>query len=455
MAGDHGRVVPGHLSVGAAVPAPVNFTEFVPLVSIVGMLFVFFGLVRARLAWVSERRSLGRLGGLIWLDYGPNRALAVVAFLGTCSAAGYYAARVLPWVRDVPVLGPVLVWNVAHWLLLFFVWLLAAVLAQTNVVPRLLLWGGGRISFVSGRLGYANASWHLQYDERARAAGLTRNGSVLAQAVMDRLVDEPQSGNLNRPIRPEGLQDDEAANILYFGHVIETVHRAGGLGPYSPMWRDLYAALGRVAVAEARPFITQAVMKAKPERFFIDVIRLLNDEAVKGGTSIPACYTLERAVTAACILLQDRFASDARGLGARWWRRGYSYGAAVGRSRAILDEPGLRVQFATLGLLWRIWGTDVAGPGRYIPPFSRGVLGLLLDESLILTDADSFDTEDPRVRTVARRGVEMVLDLAAEIAGGSRETALVLEIEKGESGGEEAWCAVGLVSPSTTQPDAL
>ncbi len=205
------------LSAGASGTGNFEVKDVSVFLTLATAVSSLLTVVRARTRWFHEKKRLGKLGKVAWCtDYIPNVALAFMTFIISIAGIIYFFGRTVPYTASTPVLSAAVAFTLDYWYVIFLAWLTTGVLGWFNVIPKGLLTICGKISAFRQTIGFANASWHVRLEDRANAVALADSTRSLAQKVVDGLAAAGSPGNPDRALRPPGLEDDEAANVLYF-----------------------------------------------------------------------------------------------------------------------------------------------------------------------------------------------------------------------------------------------
>jgi hypothetical protein len=412
-----------------AVNAP-DFKDISAVLPLLAAIFTYYSSVKARADWIREKvRRLGPLGSAHWwIDALPNHILVFVSLIAAASSLAYFGYKLFVLPTDTHTLAKILEVNYDNFYFVFFGWLVFAVIGFFNGIARFFVWLAGLVPKVRSSLGFANASWHIERGDKAFALTWSQaSGRALAEGVVSNLATAPPNPNL--ALRPAEVTDAEAANILYFGHVVEQFYAdAPAIKVGATGWTLFYHHMGGVARSPDHPFSVETLRAFTGNSFFYEVLKRYELEAAGGSNSsgdgagvdsnkddvapsLPDSQQLEQSVDAAFGILQERLGCDARRLGRRWFG-GYSYATSLRAVDAVLHREELRRQFAKLAVIWRIWGDRYARPKKFRIPFSRGILVLLLDKRFVQTDADELNLTDERVIACSERCQEQILGLA-------------------------------------------
>lgn len=288
--------------------------------------------------------------------------------------------------------GRMIEWLNTAFVAAFLIALVLYVLLELRGLEKLVgsitgLKPGWRNSF-----GWANAQWQLKSDESRRV--LAPSNEIIdrfAGHLIDTLVNEPANKNL--ALRPEGLPDADAANILYFGHVIEAY--CGRVLNRSYNWTEFYDGLARVSLAEDAPFSPAAISVYPEDGNFLEVIIRANGEFPNTATKIPNDAGLENAVREALKTLRLQAKSNAVNFAAKRW--GSDYDRVLRAANSFLKDEGMRRQFAKLFILWNV-KPMASRPDVFKIPFNSNIFIKYLDDGLLRYEGDSFRRDDELVQ---------------------------------------------------------
>ena len=378
------------------MPTTVDFKDLTALIPLLAGIFTYFKTSHERL---KRARRLAKAYGFgtiysaanIW----PHWIYIIATLLVMLSSVAYFAVRFFNTVA-LPYVGALLQWISANYYAVFLLWLLCVVLAFFQAIERLVLRVTGLFRGTRETVDWANANWHIREDSAQAPVlapsqmGLTK----ISQKIVEDLIDE--APNTSLALRPPNLDNVDAANVLYFGHVIEEYAMDRG-GPRF-LWTPFYEALGDVAMSADRPFSSKALagFDGTKQSFLNDVLLKMNYYIPLGHPELPNDATLEQRVSEALRLLQQQYRSDARSIAWGWVR--FSYGAVLTNSRAILKHEGMRRQLAKLVMLWNVVDR-LHRPKVFKVPLSGGIFLLYLNDEVLLTESDKFERNDPGVET--------------------------------------------------------
>jgi hypothetical protein len=382
--------------IGMAMPANIDFKDLAALVPLLAAIFTYFKTSHDRLARANRLAREYRLGWIYSLaNIWPHRIHATVTALIMFASVGYFAIKFAGDLKSVRYVGPLLVWISEYYWLLFVVWLGFVVFSYFQIIERSVLWFLGRFPASHNTVDWANANWHIAEDGpeapvlAPSADGLTK----MVNKVIDDLVHDPPNPNL--ALRPAGLDNAVAANILYFGHVIEAYTTATG-GPRFP-WTPFYEALAKVSALPSRPFTSESISKFDPASmsFMDDVLMHLNDYVDPYFPNLQNDPALEERVTGALRVLKEAFHSDARNVARGRFTN--SYAALLRNSQQFLTLEEMRRQFAKLATIWQVVD-HLHRPAIFRTPFSGGIFLLYLNSDLLQTESERFFRDDAGVQ---------------------------------------------------------
>jgi hypothetical protein len=395
-----------------------------PVVAVAPLLetiFSQFKSVKKRREWVKKKTlAFGPLGGTHWtvgvLSIWISVAVATVAVL---SSLAFLATNGMGWEAPDGPLRSVLTWNDAHYSIVLFVWLVHTVLVYPNGLAR-LLWGAvWLIPSLRSRIGFTNATWHIDQGDVAPAIALAREAHRrVAGEIVTSMVTT--GANANLALRPGGLSEEQAANVLFFGHVIEGAMSENGVHWSGEIWTAFYEALGSVAKLPTHPLDPSAVAAFAGTSFYQQVIALLNYHRPASLSPIPNDYDIPARVDESHKYLATTLGGNARILGKGFF--GYSYQTLLKRSRNVpgFDREEIRRQFAKLAILWNIW-PKARRPAVFKIPFSASIAIYLLDSSWLRTDANRLATDDPYFLNAFDVAESRLVDIGADIVANASD----------------------------------
>jgi hypothetical protein len=401
-----------------AIVNPFEFKDLPALIPLLGAIFTYWTYVKTRLDWISEKRKrVGDLGYVHWfVDVLPNRILTIVFTFVLLSSLAYFYYKFFVDPSDTKLIARILRFNYDNFYLVFAGWIVFVILAYFNIIPKVFENVAGRIPAMRETIGFANASWHNELEAEAPALAIGNTARAFVDEVVQDLAVSPPNENL--ALRPPNVSDAEAANILYFGHVVEAYQlHVPSNGPRTG-WTAFYEVMGLIANDADRPFSPEFIRNFDIDResFFYKVLKRFDAYAGyahprmrKAVTALPNAQQLEEAIDKAFRHLKEIRKADARNIGKGWWW--FSYDAALRNIGDVLQPEELRRQFAKLALVWHIW-SSYRRPSTFRIPFSRGIVILFLEKNFFVTDADEFSTADPRFQTCMEQGVRELLQIA-------------------------------------------
>lgn len=361
----------------------------------IAAVFTHYDRVKKRHDWNTKRsRQIGFLGVTHWvIDVLPIWVYYVFAIVSILIGGLVFSNAILA-LQPPPPLSGVTAWADSNFEILIVTWLIVTVFFFFNW-PAMALAGVGRlIPAVRRQVGYSNAYWHVFLGEEAPAVALARaDGNALVDEVVTTLTKGP--ANRNRAVRPADLEDDEAANILFFGHVIEGVLTDGNHRWQDELWTAFYAALGDVARQPARLMSAASLRQTRTDSFFHQVLIRLTEHLPADTPEMPGLMTSAQRIDGALSTLRTRFGGDARKLGRGLFRSRYQTCLQNARTISQFGSEEICRQFAKLAVIWRIV-PEMSYPATFEIPFSRSIAAWLLTKDWILTDSERFSANDQR-----------------------------------------------------------
>jgi hypothetical protein len=366
----------------------------VAVIPLIESILTQFKGIKKRRDWVKEKtREFGPLGATHWAIDSLSIWISIaVAAIATVSSLAFLATNGLGWSAPPEWLKGLLSWNDSHYSIVLFGWLLHTILVYTNGITW-LLWGVlWLFPALRDRLGFTNATWHIRQGEKAPAIAITREkrqripGDIAISLVTS-------TDNANLALRPDGMSHIEAANVLFFGHVIECAMTENNIRWNGEVWTAFYEALGAVAKLKDHPFTAEAVNSFSGESFHQQIILRMDQHGPSSLSAFPQDYQIPTRVDEARRFLVNSLGGDARTLGRTAF--GHSYTAFLRRSRNVPQFPLEEIcrQFAKLAIMWRIT-PKARYPKDFKIPFSRSMAIYLLDKSWLRTDAARLGVED-------------------------------------------------------------
>lgn len=339
-------------------------------------------------------------------------AILVAAFVEASVIGDQYLfgsafLKALPWWGQAPIN-----FLSASFVGLFLVALLFYLMFELRIIERGFGFFVGLVPAWRQTLEWANAEWQIDTSS-GDAPALAPAAAALEQwanALIDELTSSQRSPSL--ALRPANLSQDSAANILYFGHVVEE-YCSEKLSRYFA-WTAFYQALGEVAERRPAPFLPDSIQAFSTQNSFFSVLLLANDH-LDAANQIPNEAGLESAVEKAFRNLQSRWDGDARNMSKGVF--GTDYGRVLRSSAFFLEIEGMRRQYAKLFIIWAI-KPDATHPDVFRIPLNTGIFVKYIDRGIILVQGERFDLTSERVsicfEAIQRKIVKRVFDLLME-----------------------------------------
>lgn len=372
------------------MPTNFDFRDIAALVPLLAAIFAYFKTSSDRLRRALRARKSYHLGFIYTLaNEWPHRLHAAVTLLIMLASLDYFAVKFFADIKNWSRIGPLLFWVYEHYLPFFFGWLVFVILAFFQVIERTAVFLLGMIRGCRESIGWANANWHVPDDTTQAAPVLAPSEDGLnqmADRVINGLVSEKPNPNL--ALRPAALDDAVAANILYFGHVIE----AAAAGKRFP-WTPFYEALAQVSKLPDHPFNPESLARfdRASASFLDDVLMRMNDHVGDDCPKLESLPGLEERIKKALEVLQEGFDSDARNTARGWVRKSYS--CILSNSEAFLEHEEMRRQFAKLMAIWQVVDR-LHRPAAFKVPFSGGIFLMYLNSEVLLTESEKFSRDD-------------------------------------------------------------
>jgi hypothetical protein len=273
-----------------------------------------------------------------------------------------------------------------------FFWLIFLVVSLLYIAFK-LNWLESLAGLLSGAsanaresLDWINAKWQQRRDPAERNI-IAPSGAAIKRAA-DRLVMEvtQRARSNSLAIRPRGLSDANAPNVLYFGHVIEEYD-------VRIPWTPFYEALAALAETKDAPLSPESIRNFVGGNGFFSVLLRANDQ-LPSESRIPNTPGLEQAVEKAFATLRTEFHSDALGFAVG---KQTDYDNVLKSSAKFLSKDGMRRQFAKLFILWNL-KRSATHPPAFKVPFSDRIFMKHADEGIIRTRGARFDTGSTEVQ---------------------------------------------------------
>ena len=250
------------------------------------------------------------------------------------------------------------------------------------------------------------ASWQLRREEARRVlAPSSANVTRFADIVINGIVTAPPNRRL--ALRPNNLSDCDAANILFFGHVIE--HNLSHILKTALDWTDIFQALAKVNEDEGAPFSPQALAQIGSDQDFKSIVLKLNDHLASGVEGVPDNASLEAFLSSALDALKSEYDCDARNMATKG-NQSTSYDNVLLQYRGLFEEHelGMARQFAKLFILWNVL-PNATRPKVFHSAFNSNMFVQYLDEEVLRHEGDSFRLKDDLVLTCFYEANRLVL----------------------------------------------
>lgn len=348
---------------------------------------------RAKAASIMRRYGFGPVFRVInWLPHVVHWLLAlwvmVTALIEILVIADQYASagagvKALPrWVQTITQFVS------GSFVALFLIAVAAYIVFQLRLVEQILAWLLGLFPRFRQTLDWANAKWQIQADDSERRILAPSPPDV--ERAANKLVNTLVSATIGDSfaMRPKGLNDEEAANILYFGHVVEEYCAKTRR---SFPWTVFYEALAKVAKTPGAPFSEKSLKSCQGP---FSIVLLQANQYLPSTNQIPDEASLEQTVTDAFQKLRAMgYRADRAADG---WA-GTDYGRVLRKSKFLTGDD-MRRQFAKLFILWNI-KTGATRPKMFEIPFNFGMFIKYLDDGVMLAEGTRFDRTTQLVKT--------------------------------------------------------
>jgi hypothetical protein len=374
------------------MPAGIDLKDLFALLPVLSAVFTYYGLSAQRLKRAERAKSNYSLGHIYSLaNIWPHRLNTTITVLIMVMSVAYFATKFFGELKSSPYIGSSLAWITEYYWYFFVGWLAFVIVVYFQIIERTALALLGLSSRCRETVDWANANWHIQDDSpQAPTLAPSQDGLIkMANLVIDDLVSKPP--NLNLALRPANVDNAVAANILFFGHVIEGYTTAVG-GPRFP-WTPFYEALGQVSMLPNHPFAPESLARidCNSASFVDDVLMLMNDHVDPDFPKLKNEAKLEQLVADALRILQTSYGSDARKIARGWF--GNSYEALLRNSQQFFPLEEIRRQFAKLITLWQVVD-HLHRPEIFKVPFSGGIFLMYLNTELLHTESERFSRDD-------------------------------------------------------------
>jgi hypothetical protein len=399
------------------MPPNMEFRDLVAFLPLLAAIFTYSKTSSDRLKRALRARKNYGLGFIYTLaNVWPHRFHAAVTLLIMLASLDYIAIKFFDGIKNWPDIGPWLFWIYEHYWYFFIGWIVCVILAFFQVIERTAVFLLGGIRGCRESIGWANANWHVPDDTTQPAPVLAPSEDGLnqmADQVINGLVGEKPNPNL--ALRPASLDNAVAANILYFGHVIE----ANAGGKRFP-WTPFYEALAEVSRSPDHPFNPDSLARfdRASASFLDDVLMRMNDHLGNGCPKLESLPGLEEHIKNALGVLQESFDSDARNTARGWVRK--SYNAILDNAEAFLEHEEMRRQFAKLMAIWQVVDR-LHRPDAFKVPFSGGIFLMYLNSEVLLTDSERFSRDDLGVQLCFEETQRRLMQKVRSLLDGSHE----------------------------------
>jgi hypothetical protein len=355
------------------------------IVPLITSILQFFTELRKRDKWTREAQAeLGKLGWTYWfIDVFPNiifKLLLGVIILASLTSIIEGAYKV----STQGSLSKLSDFFFRNSLWIAAIWFIIAVVIYFNIVPWLLLKLAAVFPGMSYKPGWINAKWHIESAEDAKPVNVSEQGYKAVANNLVKALDKAEIFSGDRAMRPEGVTDEEIANLFLFGCIIEgTIYDLN----FTLNWNNFYDALGRAALTTERPFSPESIKKFSSENrsFYRRLIDLCQPYELPDEPSIAATVkdALER--------LSNEHDGSARSFAFSYWRKSSpSIKTALRRAKKIprldgTEHESMRTQFLKLAVGNGVWeGID---PGPFVFPFSSRIAEMFFNRRCLITSS--------------------------------------------------------------------
>lgn len=348
------------------------------------------GQRRARAASVSERYRLSDLPFWIVVRIPAilHQAIAIgalvvavieIAFLTDVYAAEGNVLLALPAVLSTPI-----EFISSYFVPLFIVAFAFYIAFELRALEFTVAFFTGLFPSWRETLGWSNAQWQIKSNDSERRILVPSGPNIdsAASRIIDEICSEKRNNSL--ALKPIGLDEDVAANILFFGHVFEAYGSAHG--ERYGAWTAFYEALADISKADDAPF-TPATILAWPEKSSYHSVLLRANDLLDEDLQISNSAGLETAIETALSELRGKWKGDARNFATGMF--GTDYDRVLSAAAAFLDTDGMRRQFAKLFILWNL-KPGATRPSFFRVPFNANMFIRYLDDGVIRSEGDSF-----------------------------------------------------------------
>jgi hypothetical protein len=318
-------------------------------------------------------------------------AVLIAAFIEAGTLADQYLLK-SAFVSALPEWGQVAITFISNnFVVLFLVALLFYLAFELRVIEKILSFLVGLVPVWRQSLEWANAQWQIEADSDSAPILASSRASLeqWASTLIEELTSTPRS--LSLALRPANLSDNNAANVLYFGHVIEEYCSEKRSQFFA--WTVFYQALANVAETQRAPFSPERIRTLPAQTSFFSLLLSANVD-LDQANQIPNDAGLENAVEKALRSLQTLWSGDAgnmtRGL------LGTDYGRVLRASTHFLQIEGMRRQFGKLFVMWTV-KPGATHPDVFRIPFNTGMFLKYIDTGVMLTQGQRFNSRSEPV----------------------------------------------------------
>jgi hypothetical protein len=357
------------------------------IVPLITSVLQFFTELQKRDKWTRETQAeLGELGWTYWfIDVLPNiffRLLLGVIILASLTSLveGTYQ------ISNQGSLSKVSDFLFRNSLWIAAIWIIISVVIYFNIVPRFLSTLIGVYPGMNYKPGWINAKWHIKAAEDAKPVNVYEQEYKAVANNLVKALGRAEEFAGDRALRPKGITDEEAANIVLFGCVIEgTLHDLS----FPLNWNDFYNALGQAACTEGHPFSPESIKKFSNENtsFYRRLIDLCQPDY-----QLPDEPSIASTVKSALDYLTNAHDGSARSLAFSYWHKNTpSIKIALKRAKKIprldgVEHESMRTQFLKLAVGYGVWnGID---PGLFVFPFSSRIAAMFFNIRCLITRSD-------------------------------------------------------------------
>ncbi|HEY0003836.1 MAG TPA: hypothetical protein VGB17_03415 [Pyrinomonadaceae bacterium] len=353
------------------------------VIPLITSILQFFTELRKRAKWTRETQAeLSKFGWTYWvIDVFPNIILKlllgviILASLTSIVEGAYKVSNQASLSKLSDFLFRNSLWIAA-------IWFIIAVIIYFNIVPMLLLRLTALYPGMSYKPGWINAKWHIESDESAKPINVSEQGYKAVANDMVKALEKAETFSGDRAIRPEGITDEETANLFLFGCIIEG--KIYDLN-FRLNWNSFYDALGQAALTAERPFSPEGIKKFSSEK--TSLYRRLID--LCKPYELPDEPSIDSTVKDAVDYLSDAHDGSARNIAFSYWHKNSPWiKTAVRRAKKIprldgLEHESMRTQFLKLAVGSGVWeGID---PGPFVFPFSNRIAEMFFNKRCLIT----------------------------------------------------------------------